>query len=227
MCEVVRAAKLGCEPKAAIRGPAIMPSFRRVKPSKAVSTKEFEGRALQPLTDELPEAGPAVQFSSTLGSLPTTGSIEVSHPCSPASKASKNHHHKAAKQASASSRSFLNLVCQSSQGMSWRPKRHILWRTYAILKLELARQKIPHRGQATASQALTDNGHPCIDWVLHAGEYELPETINEDKVETPDTSSVVIEAFPGTASEAKVDTPFTVRLPTTFELPETSTFHLC
>ncbi|DBA95904.1 TPA: hypothetical protein ACH3X1_001437 [Trebouxia sp. C0004] len=42
-------------------------------------------------------------------------------------------------------------------------------RTYAILKLELARQKIPHRGQATASQALTDIGSPCIDWVLLAG----------------------------------------------------------
>ncbi len=38
-----------------------------------------------------------------------------------------------------------------------------------LLQLELARQKIPQRGQATASQALTDIGSPCIDWGLLAG----------------------------------------------------------
>ncbi|KAA6422170.1 MAG: acetolactate synthase large subunit (acetohydroxyacid synthase) [Trebouxia sp. A1-2] len=56
-------------------------------------------------------------------------------------------------------------------------------RTYAILKLELARQKIPHRGQATTSQALTDIGRPCIDWVLLAGGMGVQRAIKACTVE--------------------------------------------
>ncbi|KAL0028300.1 hypothetical protein WJX79_008293 [Trebouxia sp. C0005] len=50
-------------------------------------------------------------------------------------------------------------------------------RTYAILKLELAQQKIPHIGQATKWQALADIGRPCTDWVLLAGDMGVQHAI--------------------------------------------------